>query len=246
MEIHLAGTQPAPPAECFTGTVLRDPIIQTEAPARRLSHVFRGGILRNFIHSVGTLSSPGSDGCGQGRTDQEVRPGDVVWIRRAKHWQRASPTSGMTTSPCRKRSTAVMLTWMEHVTDARIFRTGRLVPLRGPRARTQRGAPGTRAGGAREAAGADRALRAAAQCHADDAGVGDTARSRHRRAVRGDPTVVDPERDRETPLLHASSDDAICTFQSPSKVDAAAGDAVTSAASRRRRVVEIDLRKYPA
>ena len=48
----------------------------------------------------------------------------------------------------------------------------------------------------------------------------------------------------EAPLLQASFDDAICTFQSPSKVDAAAGVAVTSAASRRRRVVENDLRKY--
>ena len=48
----------------------------------------------------------------------------------------------------------------------------------------------------------------------------------------------------EAPLLQVAFDDAICTFQSPSKVDAAAGVAVTSAASRRRRVVEIDLRKY--
>jgi len=39
MEIHLAGTRPTrrAPAEYFTGTVLQDPIIATEAPARLAS-----------------------------------------------------------------------------------------------------------------------------------------------------------------------------------------------------------------
>ena len=40
MEIHLAGTRPTrrAPAESFTGTVLQDPIIVTEAPARLASN----------------------------------------------------------------------------------------------------------------------------------------------------------------------------------------------------------------
>ena len=39
MDIHLAGSRPTrkAPAEYFTGTVLQDPIIQLEAPARLAS-----------------------------------------------------------------------------------------------------------------------------------------------------------------------------------------------------------------
>ena len=96
-----------------------------------------------------------------------------------------------------------------------------------------------------EATGTDRALQAAAQCHADDAGLGDAARCRHRRAVRGDPTVVDPERDRARRCcrLHSMTRSARSSRRRRSM--AAADVAVNSAASRTRRVVEIDLRKYP-
>ena len=68
-------------------------------------------------------------------------------------------------------------------------------------------------------------------------------RYRPRASSRCRPLLIPSET--EAPLLQASFDDAICTFQSPSKVDAAADVAVNSAASRTRRVVEIDLRKYP-
>ena len=39
MDIHLAGSRPTrrAPSDYFTGTVLQDPIIQTEAPARLAS-----------------------------------------------------------------------------------------------------------------------------------------------------------------------------------------------------------------
>ena len=105
MEIHLAGSRPtrrAPP-EYFTGTVLQDPIIQTEAPARLAStrvsfepgartawHTHPLGQTLYVISGVGRVQAKGGP-------IREIRPGDVVWIPPGeKHWHGASPTNAMT------------------------------------------------------------------------------------------------------------------------------------------------------
>ena len=105
MDIHLAGSRPtrrAPP-EYFTGTVLQDPIIATEAPARLVStrvsfepgartawHSHPLGQTLYVISGVGRVQAKGGP-------IREIRPGDVVWIPPGeKHWHGASPTNGMT------------------------------------------------------------------------------------------------------------------------------------------------------
>ena len=105
MDIHLAGSRPtrrAPP-EYFTGTVLQDPIIQTEAPARLAStrvsfepgartawHTHPLGQTLYVISGVGRVQAKGGP-------IREIRPGDVVWIPPGeKHWHGASPTNAMT------------------------------------------------------------------------------------------------------------------------------------------------------
>ena len=83
MDIHLAGSRPTrrAPAEYFTGTVLQDPIIATEAPARLVSTrvSFEPGA-RTAWH----YASAGPDAlcdfggrprAGRGRTDPRNPPG---------------------------------------------------------------------------------------------------------------------------------------------------------------------------
>ena len=82
MDIHLAGSRPtrrAPP-EYFTGTVLQDPIIQTEAPARLASTrvSFEPGARTAWhTHPLGPdalCHLRGRTGAGQRRTDQGNSP----------------------------------------------------------------------------------------------------------------------------------------------------------------------------
>jgi len=100
MDIHLAGSRPTrrAPKEYFTGTVLQDPIIATEAPARivatRVSfepgartawHSHPLGQTLYVISGVGRVQSKGGP-------IREIRPGDVVWIPPGeKHWHGGTP-----------------------------------------------------------------------------------------------------------------------------------------------------------
>src|SRR6266566_2221540 len=104
MDIHLAGSRPTrrAPKEYFTGTVLQDPIIATEPPARivatRVSfepgartawHSHPLGQTLYVVSGVGRVQS-------QGGPTREIKPGDVVWIPPGeKHWHGGSPTNGM-------------------------------------------------------------------------------------------------------------------------------------------------------
>ncbi len=105
MDIHVSGSRPTrrAPAESFTGTVLQDPIITTEAPARlvcnRVSfepgartawHTHPLGQTLYVISGVGRVQAKGGP-------IREIRAGDVVWIPPGeKHWHGASPTNAMT------------------------------------------------------------------------------------------------------------------------------------------------------
>ena len=126
MEIHFAGTRPTrrAPKEYFTGTVLQDPIIQPQAPARvaanRVSfepgartawHAHPLGQTLYVISGVGRVQAKGGP-------VREIRPGDVVWIPPGeKHWHGASPTTAMTHIAVQEELDGKVVEWMEHVTD---------------------------------------------------------------------------------------------------------------------------------
>jgi quercetin dioxygenase-like cupin family protein len=86
MDIHLAGSRPTRhgPKEYFTGTVLQDPIVATEAPARLVAtcvsfepgartawHSHPLGQTLYVISGVGRVQTKGGP-------VREIRPGDVV------------------------------------------------------------------------------------------------------------------------------------------------------------------------
>jgi len=127
MDIHLAGSRPTrrAPQEYFTGTVLQDPIIAAEAPARivatRVSfepgartawHSHPLGQTLYFISGVGRVQRKGGP-------VREIRPGDVVWIPPGeKHWHGGSPANSMTHLAMQESLDGNYATWMEQVTDA--------------------------------------------------------------------------------------------------------------------------------
>jgi quercetin dioxygenase-like cupin family protein len=127
MDIHLAGSRPTrrAPKEWFTGTVLQDPIIAAEAPARivvnRVSfepgartawHTHPLGQTLYVISGVGRIQTKGG-------SVREIRPGDVVWIPPGeKHWHGGAPTTGMTHIAMQESLDGKAVDWMEHVTDA--------------------------------------------------------------------------------------------------------------------------------
>jgi quercetin dioxygenase-like cupin family protein len=127
MNIHLAGSRPTrkAPKENFTGTVLQDPIISTEAPARLVVNrvSFEPGARTNWhTHPLGqTLYVIAGVGRVQtkGGPMREIRPGDVVWIPAGeKHWHGGSPTTGMTHLAMQEALDGKTADWMEPVTDA--------------------------------------------------------------------------------------------------------------------------------
>lgn len=127
MQIHLAGSRPTRrgPADSFTGSVLQDPIIQPEAPARmaanRVSfepgartawHTHPIGQTLYVISGVGRVQAKGGP-------VREIRAGDVVWIPGGeKHWHGAAPNNAMTHIAMQEALDGSYVTWMEHVTDA--------------------------------------------------------------------------------------------------------------------------------
>jgi len=126
MEIHFAGTRPTrrAPKEYFTGTVLQDPIIVTEAPARLASTrvSFEPGARTAWhTHPLGqTLIVTAGRGWVQreGGPIEEIRPGDVVWFSPGeKHWHGASPTTAMTHIAIQEKKDGKVVDWMEKVTD---------------------------------------------------------------------------------------------------------------------------------
>jgi quercetin dioxygenase-like cupin family protein len=127
MEIHLAGSRPTRrgPKESFTGTVLQDPIITPQAPARVASNrvAFEPGARTAWhTHPLGqTLYVIAGVGRVQARGGpiREIKAGDVVWIPPGeKHWHGAAPTTGMVHIAMQESLDGSYVTWMEYVTDA--------------------------------------------------------------------------------------------------------------------------------
>ena len=127
MQIHLAGSRPTRrgPKDSFTGSVLQDPIIATEAPARLNSArvAFEPGARTAWhTHPLGqtlyVISGVEREQT-KGGPIREIRPGDVVWIPPGeKHWHGASPNNAMVHIAMQESLDGNHITWMEHVTDA--------------------------------------------------------------------------------------------------------------------------------
>jgi quercetin dioxygenase-like cupin family protein len=127
MDIHLAGSRPTrrAPKEWFTGTVLQDPIIAAETPARLVVNrvSFEPGARTNWhTHPLGQTLYVIS-GVGRVQTKggpmREIRPGDVVWIPPGeKHWHGGAPTTSMTHLAMQESLDGKTADWMEPVTDA--------------------------------------------------------------------------------------------------------------------------------
>ena len=108
MDIHVSGSRPTrrAPADSFTGTVLQDPIIATEGPARLVSNrvAFEPGARTAWhTHPLGQTLIV-TAGCGwtqcEGGPIVEIKPGDVIWCPPGhKHWHGATPTTAMTLRP---------------------------------------------------------------------------------------------------------------------------------------------------
>lgn len=117
------------PAENFAGRVRIESLFQADAPAR-----VGGGVItfdpgaRTVWHShpLGqTLIVTAGVGWVQeeGGPVQEMRPGDIVWIRPGvKHWHGASAEFGMTHVAIAEALDGNATTWMEPVTDAQYRR----------------------------------------------------------------------------------------------------------------------------
>jgi quercetin dioxygenase-like cupin family protein len=127
MDIHLAGSRPTrrAPKEWFTGTVLQDPVIAAETPARLVVNrvSFEPGARTNWhTHPLGQTLYVIS-GVGRVQTKggpmREIRPGDVVWIPPGeKHWHGGAPTTSMTHLAMQESLDGKTADWMEPVTDA--------------------------------------------------------------------------------------------------------------------------------
>lgn len=126
MKIHLAGSRPTrrAPKENFVGTVLQDPIITAEAPARLVVNrvSFEPGARTNWhTHPLGQTLYVIS-GVGRFQTKggpvHEIKPGDVIWIPPGeKHWHGGAPTTGMTHLAMQEALDGKTADWMEAVTD---------------------------------------------------------------------------------------------------------------------------------
>src|ERR1700680_2709014 len=126
MDIHVSGSRPTrrAPADSFTGTVLQDPIITTEAPARlvcnRVSfepgartawHTHPLGQTLHVISGVGRVQAKGGP-------IREIKAGDTVWIPPGeKHWHGAGPNTGMVHIAMQEALDGKHVEWMEYVTD---------------------------------------------------------------------------------------------------------------------------------
>ena len=128
MDIHLAGSRPTrrAPKEYFTGTVLQDPIIATEAPARlvcdpRLLRAGRADGLAFPSAGPDAVRHLGRRPGAEPRAGRSAKSGPAMWSgsRRAKSIGMArSPTNGMTHIAMQEALDGSYATWMEQVTDA--------------------------------------------------------------------------------------------------------------------------------
>lgn len=126
MRIYRAGTAPSgkAPAENFSGTVRRDPLIQSEAPGRVSTGfvTFEPGARTAWhSHPAGQILiiTAGRGWVGRkGGPRAEVTPGDAVWFAADEiHWHGATATTAMTHIAITESVNGSAAVWMEHVSD---------------------------------------------------------------------------------------------------------------------------------
>jgi quercetin dioxygenase-like cupin family protein len=126
ISITRSGSQPSGkgPAEYFTGSVRIDPLFQAKDPSRMSgsSVTFEPGARSAWhTHPLGqTLIVTAGTGWVQqeGREEQEIKPGDVIWIPPGvKHWHGATATNGMTHIAIQEQLDGKNVDWMEKVSD---------------------------------------------------------------------------------------------------------------------------------
>jgi quercetin dioxygenase-like cupin family protein len=126
MQHFPCGSRPTrrPPADWFTGTVLQEPIIQAEEPARVMAAAvhFEPGARTNWhTHPLGqTLHVISGSGLAQSWGGPTVRlnAGDTLWIPPGeKHWHGASPENRMTHIAIQEALDGSAVEWLEPVSD---------------------------------------------------------------------------------------------------------------------------------
>jgi quercetin dioxygenase-like cupin family protein len=117
------------PAERFTGTVWIESRFQGTEPARVGGGLvtFEPGARSDWhTHPLGqTLIVTSGTGWvqQQGRSVQEIKQGDIVWIPPGvKHWHGATPTTGMAHIAIAEALGGRAVDWMEKVSDAQYRR----------------------------------------------------------------------------------------------------------------------------
>lgn len=126
MEIKPNGSQSsvAGPAECFTGRVRVDPLVEAPDPARvrAASVTFEPGARSAWhTHPLGqSLLVTSGRGYVQswGGPVRLIEPGDVVWCPpNEKHWHGAAPNTALTHIAIQEALDGKVVEWMEKVTD---------------------------------------------------------------------------------------------------------------------------------
>jgi quercetin dioxygenase-like cupin family protein len=126
LKITRVGTHPSAkgPPDWFTGTVRIDPLFEHPEPAhaaggavtfepgaRTVWHTHPLGQTLIVIAGMGWVQQ-------EGEPVEEIRPGDVVWIRPGvRHWHGASPTTAVTHIAVQESLNGSPVMWMEKVTD---------------------------------------------------------------------------------------------------------------------------------
>ncbi len=126
MQLKRSGSQPSAkgPAECFTGSVRVDPLIEAPEPARlrAASVTFEPGARSAWhTHPLGQALIV-TAGCGYvqswGSPVRIIRPGDVVWCPpNEKHWHGAVPSTALTHIALQEALDGKVVEWLEKVTD---------------------------------------------------------------------------------------------------------------------------------
>lgn len=126
MKVLSSGSQPSAPApaENFTGTVRRDPLVNAEQPGRVSTGLvtFEPGARTNWhVHPLGQILIV-TTGCGWvqawGQERHVIRAGDAVWIQpKEKHWHGATASTAMSHIAVTEALDGSAVDWLESVLE---------------------------------------------------------------------------------------------------------------------------------
>ncbi len=130
MKVICSGTQPSSraPADSFTGTVRRDPLVNSESPGRISTGLvtFEPGARTHWhVHPLGQILIV-TAGCGWvqawGQEKRMIRAGDAVWIEaQEKHWHGATSTTAMSHIAVTEALDGNAVEWLDAVVEEHYF-----------------------------------------------------------------------------------------------------------------------------